>query len=110
VDDYDGGKNEEAGGSGMGHVVTATCSGKCQAWMPIDYINRFLKEAYPNHAYLVKHKLKDYDMRKNLMISGSVTRGVELDEDTGGSDTMPIPGEDVVMTVYDGRPHPKGTV
>jgi hypothetical protein len=37
--------------------VTATRSGKCQARSPIDHIERLLEEAYPNHAYPVKHKL-----------------------------------------------------
>jgi hypothetical protein len=42
-------------------------------------------------------------MMKSFMISGSLTRGMELDEDPSGSDAMPFPGEDVVMTVYGGR-------
>jgi hypothetical protein len=49
-------------------------------------------------------------MMKNFMISGSLTRGMELDEDSGVSDTMPFPREDAVMTFYDGRPHQEGTV
>jgi predicted ATP-dependent Lon-type protease len=41
-----------------------------------------LKEACPNHVYPIKHKHKhkDCDMMKNFMISGSFTRGMELDE------------------------------
>jgi hypothetical protein len=42
-------------------------------------------------------------MMKSFMISGSLTRGMELDEDPSGSDAMPFPGEDAVMTVYGGR-------
>jgi hypothetical protein len=38
-------------------------------------------------------------MMKNFMVSGSLTRGMELDEDLGGSDTMPFPEEDAVMIV-----------
>jgi hypothetical protein len=41
---------------------------------------------------------------KNFMISGSLTQGMELDEDLGGSDTMPFPRENTVMMVHDGRP------
>jgi hypothetical protein len=43
-------------------------------------------------------------MMKSFMIPGSLTQGMELDEDPGGSDTMPFLREDVVMTVYGGRP------
>jgi hypothetical protein len=40
-------------------------------------------------------------MMKNFMISGSFTWGMVLNEDPGGSVTMPFLGDDVV---YDGRP------
>jgi hypothetical protein len=53
----------------------------------------------PKPHILIKHKLKDCDMMKNFMVSGSLTRGRELDEDLGGSDTMPFPEEDAVMIV-----------
>jgi hypothetical protein len=49
-------------------------------------------------------------MMKNFMISGSLTRGRELDEDSGESDVMPIPRENVVMTVYDGTTLQGGVV
>jgi hypothetical protein len=71
---------------------------------PIDHFERLLEEAYLNHAYPTKHKLKDYDMMTNFMTSVSLTRGMELEEDLGGNDVMPFPGVDAVMTVYDGRP------
>jgi hypothetical protein len=45
-------------------------------------------------------------MMKSFMILGSLTWGMELDEDPGRSNTMPFPGEDTVMMVYDGRPPP----
>jgi hypothetical protein len=75
-----------------------------QARTPIDHFERLLEEACPSHAYPVKHKLKDYDMMKNFIISGSLTLGMELDEDPGGSDTMPFPREDAIMMVYDAPP------
>jgi hypothetical protein len=43
-------------------------------------------------------------MIKSFMNSGSRIRGTELDEDPGGSDTMPFPVENIVMMVYDGHP------
>jgi hypothetical protein len=43
-------------------------------------------------------------MMKNIMTSRSLTQGMELEEDPGGSDTMPFLEEDVVMMVYNGCP------
>jgi hypothetical protein len=43
-------------------------------------------------------------MMKNFMASRSLTQAKEPEEDPGGSDTTPFPGEDAVMKVYDGRP------
>jgi hypothetical protein len=51
----------------------------------------------------------DCDMVKNFMTSGSLTRGRQLEEDPGGSDTTSFPREDAVMTVNDGRPLRGGT-
>jgi hypothetical protein len=62
-------------------------------------------EACLNHAYPIKHKLKNYSMMKNFMTTGSLTKGKELKEDPSKSDTTPFPREDTVMMVYDGRPH-----
>jgi hypothetical protein len=55
-------------------------------------------------VYPVRQKHKDYDMIKSFMNSGSCIWGMELDEDPGGSDTMPFPVENIVMMVYDGHP------
>jgi hypothetical protein len=43
-------------------------------------------------------------MMKNFMVSGSLTRGMGLNEVRDESDVMPFPGEDAVMRIYDGRP------
>jgi hypothetical protein len=64
----------------MGRITTTTHSDKRQALAPIDHFRRLLEEASPNHAYLVRHKLKDSDMMKSFMISRSPTQGTELDE------------------------------
>jgi hypothetical protein len=60
----------------------------------------------PNHAYPIKHKLRDCGMMKNFMASGSLTRGMEVGEvpDEGGM--THFPREDVIMTIYDGHPSP----
>jgi hypothetical protein len=104
--DYDDGKNEKVGSFGKGHVMTAVQSDKRQARPPTNHFKRLLKMAYPNYAYLVRHKLKDCDMMKSFMILGSPTRVTGLNEDLGGSFTMPFPGENVVMMVYGGCPPP----
>jgi hypothetical protein len=43
-------------------------------------------------------------MMKNFMGSGSLSRGMELDEVPDEVDAVPFPGEDAVMMIYDGRP------
>jgi hypothetical protein len=68
-------------------------------WPPTDHFERLLEEACPNHAYPIKHKLKDRDMMNNFMTLGSHTQGSELEEDLDGSDVIPFPKDDVVMTV-----------
>jgi hypothetical protein len=88
----------------MEYIVTAGRSVKCQAWPPTDHFERLLEEAYPNHAYLIKHKLKDCGMMKNFMTSGSLTRDKEPEEDMGESDSTPFNEEDAVVMVYGGRP------
>jgi hypothetical protein len=98
--DHDDGK---AGGFGRGCITAAMCNDKHQARPPTDHLKRLLEEACPNHAYSIRDKLKN----KSFMISGSLTRGTELEEDPGGSDTMPFPREDAIMTVYGGRPPPR---
>jgi hypothetical protein len=92
----------------MGRATTVAHSGKRQVWPLTDHFKRLLEEACPNHTYLIKHKVKDYDVMKNFMILGSLTSGMELNEVPDGSDTMPFPGEDTIMMVYD-APHQGGT-
>jgi hypothetical protein len=40
---------------------------------PTNHFKRLLEEAYPNHAYPVRHKLKDCDMMRSFMTSGTLT-------------------------------------
>jgi uncharacterized phage infection (PIP) family protein YhgE len=106
VADSDGGNSKQAGSAGVVHSAAAAGSGKHQAWPPTDHIEKLLEETCPNHAYPVKHKLSDCDMMKNFMASGSLTRGMEVDEVPNAGDAMPCPREDVVMTIYVGHPSP----
>jgi hypothetical protein len=59
-----------------------------------------------NHAYPVKHKLKDYGMMKIFMISGSLSWDKEPEEDPGGRGMTLSPRQDLAMMAYDGRPLP----
>jgi hypothetical protein len=102
--DNGGGNDKQVGGSSVVRVTTTVGSGKRQAWSCTDHFEKHLEEACPNHAYPIKHKLRDYSMMKNFMASRSLTRGLELDEVPDEGDATPFPGEDAVMTIYDGRP------
>jgi hypothetical protein len=97
-----GGDNEEAGGSGVARITAAIGNSKHQALSPRDHFERLLEEAWLNHVYLVKHNLRDCGMMKNFMVSGSLTRGIGLDEIQGKGDMTPFPGGDTVMTIYNG--------
>jgi hypothetical protein len=104
--DYDNTNNGMAGGAGKGRVMTVVHSDKCQACLPSKHFKRLLEEACANHVYPIRHKLKNCDMMKSFMISGSPTWGMELDEDPNRSDTMPFPKEKKIVVVYGGCPPP----
>jgi hypothetical protein len=107
--DHNDGNNGEAGGSDMRCILTAAWIDKRQARPPEDHLKILLEEAFPNHPYPIRHKLKDYGMMWNFMASWSLTWGVELDEGLDASDTTPFLEENVVMTVYWGCPYRGGT-
>jgi hypothetical protein len=58
--------------------------------LPIDQFKRLLEEACPNHAYPIKHKLKDYGMMRSFMTSASLTWSIEPDEGPDRSDAAPF--------------------
>jgi hypothetical protein len=88
----------------MEYVVATGHSVKRQARPPINHFERLLEEAYPNHAYPVKHKLKDCDMMENFMTLRSLTQDKESDEESCGRGVTLFSGEDAVMTIYEGHP------
>jgi hypothetical protein len=57
----------------MGHILTTACSDKCPVRPSMDHFKRRLEESYANQAYPIRHKLKDYDMMRSFMTSGSLT-------------------------------------
>jgi hypothetical protein len=71
---------------------------------PTYHFKRLFEEACPNHAYPIKHKLKDCDMMRSFMTLGSLTWGTELDEGSDRSDTTPFLEENAIMTVFEGCP------
>jgi hypothetical protein len=70
----------------------------------MDQFKRLLDEACPNHAYPIRHQLKDYSTMRSFMTSGSLTWGAELDEGPDGSNMTLIPKENTIMIVYGRRP------
>jgi hypothetical protein len=74
-------------------MSTAVHSNKRQVRPPTYHFKTLIKEACPNHAYPIRNKLNDCSIMKTFMTTGSLTWGAELNEDPGGSDTMPPTGE-----------------
>jgi hypothetical protein len=68
----DGGTDKQAGDSSVVHAVMATSSGKRQPRPPTYHFKQLLEETCPNHTYPIKHKLRDCDMMKSFMTSGSL--------------------------------------
>jgi hypothetical protein len=97
----------EAGSSSMGQISSVMHGNRCLVRPPTDHFKRLLEETCPNHAYPVKHKLKDYGKMQSFMTLGSLTWGTEVDEGPNGSDTAPFPEESVIMTIFEGPPPPR---
>jgi hypothetical protein len=70
---------------------------------PRNNFKMLLEEVCPNHAYPVRHKLKDCGMMRSFLSTGSLTCGAEPDKGPEGSDSMPFPEENAIMTVLGGR-------
>jgi hypothetical protein len=70
-----------------------------------DYFEKLLEAACANHAYAVKHKLKECTMMKNFMALGALSKGKKPEGEPGGKGAAPFPREEAVMTIY-GWPSP----
>jgi hypothetical protein len=57
----------------------------------------------PNHAYLVRNKLKECTMMKNYMTTETFARGKKPEGDSAGKAANPYLEEKAVMLIY-GRP------
>jgi hypothetical protein len=71
--DDDRSLNKHAGGLGVWRIMEVTGSSKRQARPPMDHFEKLLEEACPNHAYPIKDKLKDCNLMKSFMASGSLS-------------------------------------
>jgi hypothetical protein len=91
---HDNSNYGKAGGSSGRCITMAAHGNKHLVRSPTYHFRRLLEVACPDHVYPIRHKLEDYDMMKSFMISGSFTQGIELNEDSGGSNTIPFPEED----------------
>jgi hypothetical protein len=87
-----------------GHASVATRSNKHLVRSCTDHFKRLLEETRPNHAYLVRHKLKNCGMMWSFMTLGSLTWGTESSEGPNGSDAAPFPEENDIMMVLGERP------
>jgi hypothetical protein len=54
-------------------ISTTARNDKRQAMPPMNHFKRLLDEACPNHAYPIRHKLKDCGVMRSFMTSGSLT-------------------------------------
>jgi hypothetical protein len=88
----------------MEHISTTMCNSKRSVRTLTYHFKKLLEVACANHAYPVRHKLKDCGMMRSFMTSGSLSWGTKPDEGPDGSDTTPFPEENVVMMVFMGCP------
>jgi hypothetical protein len=72
--------------------------------MPTEYFKRLLEEACPNHAYPIRHKLKDCGMMQIFMTLESLTWGAKSNEGPNWSNTTPFAEGNAIMTVFEGHP------
>jgi hypothetical protein len=102
-DEGDNGK--EADNSDKELVATVERDFKRQAWQPADHFENLLMDTFPNHAYPVRHKLKEYIMINNYMTTRAFTNDKKPEGDLAGKAAIPFPEEKAAMSIY-GRPAP----
>jgi hypothetical protein len=56
----------------------------------------------PNHAYPIRHELKECSMMKNYMTIGAFTKGKNPEGDLAGKTATPFTEEKAVMSNYGG--------
>jgi hypothetical protein len=78
--DHDDSHDWEAGGSSTRCISIATRSDKHSVRPPMNHLKRLLEETCPNHAYPIKHKLKDCGMMRSFMTLRFLTWCAKLDQ------------------------------
>jgi hypothetical protein len=68
--------------------MMVTGHSKRQARPPLYHFEKLHEETCPNHAYLVKHKLRDCSMMNIFMTSVSLSPSMEVNEVSNEGDTM----------------------
>jgi hypothetical protein len=86
----DSGINERTGGSSAEHAAEVV-GNKRQVRPPKDHSKKLLKETCSNHAYAIKHKLRDCRLMKSFMTTGSLSWGMEVDEAPSRMMQCPFP-------------------
>jgi hypothetical protein len=81
------------------HATEAVGNSKHEARPSMNHFEKLLEESCLNHAYIIKHKLRDYNLMKSFVAMGSLPRGTEVMEALIEDYAVPFPGEDAVMTV-----------
>jgi hypothetical protein len=71
------------------------------------HFEKLLEEVCPNHAYPIKHQLRDYGLVKCFMTSGPLSQSMEVNEVPAEDEVSPFSGEDAIMMIYDRRPSPE---
>jgi hypothetical protein len=102
--DDDGDIDKQTDNSDALRTTVAVGSSKRQAPPPMGHFKKLLEETCLNHAFPIKHKLRDCGLMKSCMTSGSLPRSMEVEEDPDEGDTMPFPREDAIMMIYGGCP------
>jgi hypothetical protein len=73
---------------------------------PTNNFEKLLEVTCPNHAYPIRHKLKECSMMMNYMTTGYFAKGKKPEGDPAGRAAAPFPKEKVVMSIYGGPvPH-----
>jgi hypothetical protein len=74
------------------YIMTAEHNFNRQAQQLNEHFKKLLEAGCLNHAYLIKHKLKEFTMMKTFMTSGAVPMGKKPEGDPrggGGLRTLP---------------------
>lgn len=101
-DDYGAGGSDDPE-----HVAAADRDAKRPARPPTDYFEKMLEAPCKNHAFPVRHKLKECDLMKRFVAGAPLdNKGKKPEDAPGGGGVPPFPEEKRVMSIYGGpAPH-----